>query len=181
LSAYLSAFDLADCDGQAHLPIPFPAEAYLNSPVGGREIVDALTGLPVPWFDERDAMRIPPLKEWTGSGSVGDIATFAADFGGAHAATFAMTYRGTGEDATPSPHDRLWIINSKGGAWTPPASTAVTPVTVRGRPGRAAAGIVVWEEGGLTLAVRWDTENRPRPTTEQLVAIAATLMPGEGR
>jgi hypothetical protein len=171
--------------------VPAPVTAGpLRQPVGSRQLVDGLTGRPVPWFDERKALR-PTLQptEWHFSpwdrGPLVTVVTQVPDFGGPGSATLAEVFTGSVPASGAPPgatlvEDRLWVIQTTGG-WTPRRATVTTAVTVRGHPGRAAPGIIVWSEGGTTVAIRWDTVRVVPPGTDQLLAIAATLTPGEGR
>ena len=77
---------------------------------------------------------------------------------------------------SPSSNARLWIVQTTG-TWTPPAGIAPTTIAVRGHPGRAAPGIIVWREDGVTVAIFWTfARDRPAPSTASLVAIANDLV-----
>lgn len=74
----------------------------------------------------------------------------------------------------------MLVVVATTGTWMPDPSTSTTPVTVRGHAGRAAPGIVVWSEDGLTFAVRMDQPQHPARPTDELVSIAALLQNGWG-
>jgi hypothetical protein len=162
----------------------YPVDAYkLGAALASRSIVDGVTGAPVPYFDQRTALRPgAPIPGWPVGPNqpYGQVLPVAADFGGPGAAVLAEVFQ------RPDPVNRvpagqhLWIIQVAGGGWSPPTGTATTAVTVRGHPGLAAAGIVVWSENGRTLAVREDTSPQPLATTAELSAVADALVPGEG-
>lgn len=114
---------------------------------------------------------VSPLDEWIRSPAV---STGEADFGGPLAAT--MVQRHPGIDAkTRTTSGAVLVLIATTGTWHPDPSTPTTPVTVRGHPGQAAPGIVVWTENGFTFALRIDfPQHAPRPTG-QLIALAALL------
>jgi hypothetical protein len=83
----------------------------------------------------------------------------------------------------------LRIVQVTGGGWNPPSGTVTVPVTVRGHPGQAAAGIVVWTESQETVAVIGGYVPASPPylgfsagshplSTEQLLDIANSLIGG---
>ncbi len=153
-----------------HAPGYQPPESVTSpvpDPVGGRSIVDSQSGRFLTPVDERHLYRfrgLPPV--WNAPAT----ATAVPDFTGP---TVAHAYRRTDGAAL------LWLVQTTG-TWAPPATVVRTPVTVRGHPGLAGPGIVAWVENGYTLAIRWDTEPYHLPTTDQLLALSATLVPGEG-
>jgi hypothetical protein len=161
--------------------VPLMPGVTLRAPLGSRSIVDGLTGRRIPAFEESRALRPAATPDgWTNESQspYGTEVTTVSEFGGPDAATLGeVFFDGSWADRGPQ---QLWIVQTTG-TWHPPATVVTTPVTVRGHPGRAAPGIIVWPENGLTMAVRWDTDPYRIPRTDQLVAIAATLVPGEGR
>jgi hypothetical protein len=93
------------------------------------------------------------MPGWANSLPPGDLATSVPYFGGPGAAVLAE-YLGGWDDQASQPDGRtLEIVQVAGGGWHPPAAATTRPVTVRGRPGRAAPGIIVWSEAGHTVAV----------------------------
>jgi hypothetical protein len=176
--------DLSFADCVRRRNAPPVTSVLLPAPLAGRSIVDEMTGDPVPYFDERTALHPTlPIPGWwtTQNAPYGEVRAAAADFGGPGSAVLAETFLRLDQKTSQPTGDVLWVIEVTGGGWRPPAGTATTPVTVRGRHGRAGDGIVVWTEGDRTYAVRADTYPRPLPRTEQLVAIAEALVPGEAR
>lgn len=177
LTATYAELPLADCVRFRSAPGFLNRQLNLSPvPINLTTIVDAITGAPVPYLDSSTALGPSgALAGWVSTSS--DLRPEASDFGGPGAATLAEVFHGTGESGGPSTDDQLWIIQTRGG-WHPPASLVTTPVTVRGRPGRAAPGIIVWSERGMTVAVRWDSMPRPAPGPAVLEAIAANLITG---
>jgi hypothetical protein len=181
LTAEYDTLGLGDCVRNWVYP---PEDGFtLSAAVARRSIVDGVTATPVPYFDQRTALRPgAPIPGWPTPSDqpYGRVLPAAADFGGPGAAVLAEVFqRPDPANRTPA-GQRLWIIQVTGGGWSPPAGTATTAVTVRGHPGLAAAGIVVWTENGRTLAVREDAGPQPLATTAELSAIADALVPGEG-
>jgi hypothetical protein len=180
LSASYTRLGLVECDRAAR--VPEMGSIRLDAPLGSRSIVDSATGAVVPYFDLRTALRPrQPIPDWpaTPNAPYGELSVTAPDFGGPGSAVLVESFVRSAT-VNGQPHDdRLRVIQVTGGGWNPPSGTATTPVTVRGRPGRAATGIVVWSEGDRTLAVQAETYPHPPLSTDQLVAIAATLVPGE--
>jgi hypothetical protein len=160
----------------------------LAAPLGSRSLVDALTGNAVPYFDERRGLRLPPSQtEWRNASGPPDdgIASAAAYFGGPGAAVMVQTLWGQDPSEPTITNAQLQIIQVSGGGWHPPPGTVMTPVVVRGHPGVAAAGIIVWTESGTTVAVtgRGSSPATAPPfipaglplLTAELIGIAATL------
>ncbi len=141
--------------------------ATLHDPVDSLSIVDGVSGRPLTRVDERQLYRFPdPGFVWVKAGQVASVTDFTGT-------TVAQGFGRNNDTA------RLWVIQGTG-TWAPAATVVRTPVTVRGLPGEAAPGIVVWHEHGYLLAVRWDTEPYQLPPTQQLLALAGQLRPGEG-
>jgi hypothetical protein len=150
-----------------YMPCPPPgrdqrtATVTLTSPLGTRALLDALTGKAVPYFDLRRALslRAPPPSSirWRADSTepLTSSATAAPFFGGPGAAVLVRGY--LGEDPNPPPGSpatwQLQVVEVIGGTWHPPAGTVTARVTVRGLPGLAAPGIVVWTEAGMTVGV----------------------------
>jgi hypothetical protein len=154
----------------------------LARPLGSRSIVDGVSDRVLAVFDEHRAYRFanPP----PGSSEPPGKTTIVPDFTGLTIATIypgpvIATDRQVRDPGPVRYAQLLWVVQTTG-AWTPPATLARTPVTVRGHPGEAAPGIVVWAERGYVLAIRYDTAPWLVPSTDQLLALAATLIPGEG-
>ena len=167
----------------------------LQSPLGDRTLADAVTGQPVAYLAENDLMRpVPPLPGWDVSTPMADVTTRMAYFGGPGAAVAVENFSAVDADGRYGQPGSLAIVQVTHGGWHPPPSTRTSPVTVRGHPGLAAPGIIVWTESGRTIAVvaayptgRPSAPVRypvmlPAPTqplsTDQLLAIAATLTGG---
>ncbi len=141
--------------------------------------VDAGDGHAIPTF--RQAGALHPSHLPTGSiadttSLYGDVGSAAPTFGGAGSATMTETYADAESAFSPSSNARLWIVQTTG-TWTPPAGIAPTSIAVRGHPGRAAPGIIVWREDGVTVAIFWTfARDRPAPSTASLIAIADDLV-----
>jgi len=120
----------------------------------------------VPFFDQSHGLRLGiGQNRWdaiTFDPRVA-ISTRAAYFGGPGAATMVQTVYGFNPTGRTLIRGRVQIIQVAGGGWHPPSTTATTPITVRGLAGLAAAGIVVWTESGLTVAVVGGTDD---PTSQ---------------
>jgi len=160
----------------------------LTSPLGSRRLVDAVTGRTIPCFDQRTALLLPEMAGWSPRPAPADFTTNVAYFGGSGAAVLAE--RLSGADASTGQPDGmlLMIVQVAGGGWHPPAGTAITHVLVRGLPGLAAPGIIVWSEGGHTVAVIGEgqsppegsagLQSRPPLSLASLEAIASALTGG---
>jgi hypothetical protein len=168
------------------------ATVTLAQPLGTRSLMDAETGRVVPYFDLRRALSLgatPPPIQWRADSTV-PWSTAAAPFGGPGAAVLVRSYLGydpqlpVGSPAV----GQLQIVEVVGGGWHPSAGVVTTPITVRGLPGFAAPGTVVWTEAGMTLAVvgydlagptgtSMSGNTQPLPTA-QLVYIANHLTGG---
>jgi hypothetical protein len=176
---------LAGCVRSPDLRLPI--EVQLEQPLGSRPLVDRVTGAVVPYFNMRRGLFMP-------GGLVNSVeftpystpTTSAPYFGGPGAGVVVRTYLGRDADGHPSPLAWLELVQVTGSdGWHPPPSTVTTPVTVRGHAGRAAAGTIVWEESGLTIALTgagpppsggapYPLTGPPLPT-DVLVSIAAAL------
>jgi len=168
------------------------AQVRLPAPLGSREVVDAVSGRTVPHLSEKDLLRPQlPVADWI-SDPLGAVSTGMAYFGGPGAAVLVENFVAKGTLG------RLAIVQVEGGGWHPPPGTLTKPVTVRGHPGVAGRGVIVWSESGHTVAVigvravppttarpgGYRTEQPGTPyfdvpdqplTTAELLAIAATL------
>jgi hypothetical protein len=131
------------------------AQVQLAAPLGSRPLVDQVTGAVVPYFSMRHALLMP-------GGPVDSVyftqyqmpTTGASYFGGPGAGVLAQSFGGRDVQGHPSPIAWIELIQVTGGdGWHPPPTTVTTPVTVRGHAGGAAAGIIVWEELGLTIGL----------------------------
>jgi hypothetical protein len=134
-------------------------EVRLAAPLGSRELVDATTGNPVPYFDQRRGLHLffAVGSGWWPASALGYglVATDAPYFRSTGAGI--MVEEWTQYDQQNQNHEwliGLQLIQVSGGGWHPPPGTVATPVTVRGHPGLAAAGIVVWTEAGTTVALQ---------------------------
>lgn len=150
----------------------------LSSPLGGRPLVDAVTGRAIPCFDQRGALLLPQVAGFdTSDYEPGDYSTDVPYFGGPGAAILVDTRTNQASGAL------LLIVQVAGGGWRPPDGTVTTRVLVRGRPGLAAPGIIVWSEGGHTIAVIGQgpvsalpgAQSRPPLPLASLEAIASDL------
>jgi hypothetical protein len=156
----------------------------LSSPLGGRPLVDAVTGRAIPCFDQRGALLLPQVAGWVTPGyGPGNYSTDVPYFGGPGAAILAETRLGLDPGAYQVSGALLLIVQVAGGGWHPPDGTVTTRVLVRGRPGLAAPGIIVWSEGGHTIAVIGQgpasaspgAQSRPPLPLASLEAIASDL------
>jgi hypothetical protein len=163
-------------------------EFQLSAPLGTRSLIDKMTGAVVPCFDMRRGLTMPP-------GPVAGVdftpstipSTSAPYFGGSGTAVLVQTFGGRDSLGYQSPFAWVKLIEvTATDGWHPPPTTVTTPVTVRGRAGRAAAGIIVWNELGLTIGLVGagpppPTSGAPNPltgpplSTDELVVIAAAL------
>jgi hypothetical protein len=130
-------------------------QVQLATPLGSRPLIDQVTGAVVPYFNMRHGLSMP-------GGPVDSVYftqyqmpnTNASYFGGPGAGVLAQSFGGFDGQGHPSPIAWIELIQvTGGGGWHPPPNTVTTPVTVRGHAGRAAAGIIVWEESGLTIGL----------------------------
>ena len=153
--------------------------AQLALPDLAQPIVDASDGHTIPAFRQYGALHPSHLPSGIVSSNTslyGEIGSAAATFGGAGSATMTETFADTGSVTSPSSRTLLWIVQTTG-AWTPPAGIVPTSITVRGHPGRAAPGIIVWPEDGVTVAIFWTFGRAlPAPSTASLVTIADDLV-----
>lgn len=150
----------------------------LTQPLGKRRLVDAVSGLNVAVFRQRDALRpkrFPPGYTVIGDSTWGRVTTAVSDFGDATSPTIGEAFTLAGSSVT-APVTILWVVQTIGTGWHPAPGTPTVPVVVRGRPGLAAPGIIVWTERGRTIAIRWDPPAGSAPaSTRTLIAIAAGL------
>ena len=156
----------------------------LGSPLGDRRLVDAVTGRTIPCFDQRGALLLPRVAGWgTLAYEPGNYSTDVPYFGGPGAAVLAERLSGF-DSRTSQPNGKsLMIVQVAGGGWHPPDGTVTTHVSVRGRPGLAAPGIIVWSESGHTIAVIGQgpvsaspgAQSRPPLPLASLEAIASDL------
>jgi hypothetical protein len=172
----LSYYASASCLCDALLPT---VTARVSVPDLSQPIVDAGDGHAIPTF--RQAGALHPSHLPTGivadtTSLYGDVGSAAPTFGGAGSATMTETFPDTESAISPSSNARLWIVQTTG-TWTPPAGIVPTTITVRGHSGRAAPGIIVWPEDGITVAIFW-TFGRAMPaaSTAALMAIANDLV-----
>lgn len=178
---------LADCRGGN---LGRPTSVQLASPLGSRPLVDQVTGAAVPYFDQSRGLHLVAGPEWVSMDGTpyGSVTTDTPFFGGPGAGVMVGTYLGRSPDRELT-GARLQIIQVTGGGWHPPPATVTTPVTVRGQAGLAAAGIIVWAESGLTVAVTgygppppsgdpWFMKAGAPLTTEALIKIGDTLVIG---
>jgi hypothetical protein len=153
--------------------------AQVTLPDLAQPIVDASDGHVIPAFRQAGALHPshPPIGIIANITSLyGEVGSAASTFGGAGSATMTETFADTESAISPSSRARLWIVQTTG-TWTPPAGIVPTTITVRGHPGRAAPGIIVWSEGGVTVAIFWTFgQALPAPSTASLVAIAEDLV-----
>jgi hypothetical protein len=167
--SYYSAVSCRVSDGA--MPI---VTARVTVPDLSQPIVDAGSGQPIPAFRQAGALHPSHLPTGITANTTslyGDIATAAPTFGGAGSATMTETFADTA-----SASSRLWIVQTTG-TWTPPAGIVPTVITVRGHVGRAAPGIIVWPEDGVTVTIFWTfTRATPSPSTAALIAIADDLV-----
>lgn len=191
LSLSESDAGLGDCVAGLS-PEPVAISTLLGDPLRGRPVNDAVSGRRVPYLAENDAPRPRmPVAGWTtivqGDPMAG-VTTGMAYFGGNDSAVLVENFQRIGGQG------RLAVVLVSNGGWHPPAGVAVQPITVRGHPGRAASGIIVWTESGRTVAVlgRQQVAGVPPPpepgisifaggeplTTTQLLAVADTLIGG---
>jgi hypothetical protein len=161
-----------------------PHKTVLASHLGARTLVDQATGMAVPYFDQSRGLRLvvgqTPWASLTYEPRV-VISTYSPYFGGPGAAVMVQTFSGFDPRGPYPTFGRVQIIEVSGGGWNPPPATVTTPLTVRGHAGLAAAGIIVWTEAGLTVAVVATLPPPPQPTAPPYVAIggpvpAATLI-----
>jgi hypothetical protein len=147
--------------------------------------VDAVTGRAIPCFDQRGALLLPPGAAGWGTSAYepSDYSTDVPYFGGPGAAILADTRLGLYPRTNQASGALLLIVQVAAGGWHPPDGTVTTRVLVRGRPGLAAPGIIVWSEGGHTIAVIGQgpvsaspgAQSRPPLPLASLEAIASDL------
>jgi hypothetical protein len=166
---------------------PATATVTLESPLGDRRLVDAVTGRTIPCFDQRRALLLPEVAGWSTWPAPDDFTTNAPYFGGPGAAVLAERLFGVDSRTQSRNGMSLMIVQVAGGGWHPPDGTVTTRVLVRGRAGRAAPGIIVWSEGGHTIAVIGEgqgpaggRQGRPPLPLASLEAIASVLI-GDGQ
>jgi hypothetical protein len=160
------------------------AAVVLSSPLGDRRLVDAMTGRTIPYFDQGRALLPPQVaggSRWRAAG----FATSAPYFGGPGAVVLAERLLSTNSVIGPGNGMSLLIVQVAGGGWHPPRGTVTTHVLVRGLPGLAAPGIIVWSEAGHTIAVIGEgpypagepagIQGRPPLPLASLQAIASAL------
>jgi hypothetical protein len=161
-------------------------QVQLATPLGSRPLIDQVTGAVVPYFNMRHRLLGPSVDsvEFT---QYQMPSTNAPYFGGPGAGVLAQSFGGRDVQGHPSPIAWIELIQvTGGGGWHPPPNTVTTPVTVRGHAGRAAAGIIVWEEMGNTIGLVGagpppSSGETPYPmsgpplSTDVLVTIAAGL------
>jgi hypothetical protein len=144
-----------------------------------QSFVDAGDGHAIPTFRQAGALHPSHLPTGLIAGTTslyGDVGSAAPTFGGAGSATMTETFADAESAFSPSSNARLWVVQTTG-TWTPPAGIAPTTVAVRGHLGRAAPGIIVWREDGVTVAIFWTfARDIPAPSTASLVAIANDLV-----
>jgi hypothetical protein len=175
----------------------------LSAPLGPRPLVDATTGRTVPYLAEAAVLRPPePMAGWSSGidrDPFGNVTTSIPYFGGPGSAVLVENFYAARPGKSPAYGDWLAVVQVADGGWHPPPGAAQRPVTVRGRPGVAAAGIIVWSEAGHTVAVLGSHlavgSGPPEPPmvanlpavgippaqplpTDRLLAIAATLTGG---
>jgi hypothetical protein len=164
----------------------YPIDAQLLTPLGRRRLVDAVTGRVVPSIDQSGALQLAPAADWGHLPAPAGISTSVPFFGRPGAAVLAENFAGL-DARTRQPDGRtLLIVQVAGGGWHPPDRTATRKVLVRGRPGLAAPGIIVWQEAGRTIAVIGQgpaSRQAGRPSRAPLplatlLAIAAALTHG---
>jgi hypothetical protein len=156
--------------GQMFGPEPFPLTVPLAA-LGSRPLVDALTGNPVPYFDQQLGLHLTygAGSGWSDTSNAsglpyGLLATDAPYFRSPGAAIMVegltqITQQTDGWRTT----SEAQLIQVSGGGWHPPPGTVTTPVTVRGHSGLAATGIIVWTEHGITVAIQGH-KAAPSPT-----------------
>ena len=161
----------------------------LSSPLGDRRLVDAVTGKTIPCFDQRGALLLPKMAGWIQWPAPENLTTNVPYLGGPGAAVLAEELFGADSRTLVLNGMSLMIVQVAGGGWHPPAGTVTAHVLVRGRPGLAAPGILVWSEGGHTIAVIGEgqdkagesagAQSRPPLPLASLEAIASALT-GDG-
>jgi hypothetical protein len=190
LTLYTPDADTYNCSRRIWSGAP-TVSAFLPTPVNGRRIVDAVSGRTVPSLAENDVLRPRKLPTGWTERVPGDpfsaVTTVMDYFGGPGAAVLVESFSGAGTST-----GRLSVIQVAGGGWNPPAGTVTAAITVRGHPGLAAPGIIVWTESGHVVAVMGergpvgpvlpapfgapDSRNGTPLTTVQLKTVAATLI-----
>jgi hypothetical protein len=166
------------------------ATVTLGSPLGDRRLVDAVTGRTIPCFDLRGGLLLPRMAGWSQWPAPDDFTTNVPYFGGPGAAVLAERLFGTNPGTFVRNGMSLMIVQVAGGGWHPPDGTVTTHVLVRGRPGLAAPGIIVWSEGGHTIAALGEgqapagesggVQSQPPLPLASLEAIARNLI-GDGQ
>jgi hypothetical protein len=160
VSLALSETDVGIADCVRTFPVldPYALEVPLAAPLGSRQLVDAMTGNPVPYFDQRRGLHLVfgVGSVWTAASELQDglVATDSPYFRGPGAAIMVEEMNHYERQNDTAMITVLQIIQVSGGGWHPPPGTVTTPVTVRGHPGLAANGIIVWTEAGMTVALQ---------------------------
>jgi len=141
-------------------PASTPVDVPLAAPLGSRQLVDAMTGNPVPYFDQRRGLHLvlDSGSDWSPGSYLpyGLVSTDSPYFRSPGVAIMVEASIHIDQTSDPRTISTLQLIQVSGGGWHPPPGTVTTPVTVRGHPGLAAAGIIVWTESGLTVALEGD-------------------------
>jgi hypothetical protein len=132
----------------------------LREPLGSRKLVDGATGRAIAWMSARLVLR--PRLIPAGYRSTGLLPWMSSSLymGGIRSAACMQIYQ------LQNAAEEFEIIQSAAGL-QPLYRGDCKPIWVRGRRGRAAAGMITWREHGLT-----DLISASGLTTSQLIAIA---------
>ncbi len=168
---------ISPCDlSRAKIESPVSYDIPLNTPLADRPVIDAVGGQTVPVFREQGALHPPKLPAGAQPGSpYGIVASRASGFGGPGSATMSSAFPMV--PSQPGTSAPVLLLVQTTGAWLDAGGVTTKPVTVRGRRGLIAPGILVWQEAGQTCAVVWQMPvGLTPPPAATLVTFANALV-----
>jgi len=142
--------------------------ATLRRPLGDRLLVDGVTHEAVPSFSGTGILRPATLPD--GFVHRYDTASFPDEnVVGGKAGCVQLYTEPDGYD------ESVWIAQVPGGRWKPPDGVVPQQISVRGYPGYAIAGEIVWTERGQLVTVESRAYAYAVLSQAQLLAIAESL------
>jgi hypothetical protein len=142
-----SDLGLVNC---VRFPRADPLMVRLAAPLGTRTLLDALSHRVVPVFTERQALIPHRLPGWQPGPNQVTLGTLLPGFGGGDAAVLVQYFTRTTYGLAPA---WMAVVEVAHGGWHSPTGQPTVPITVRGQPGQATDGLIVWSENGYTVAV----------------------------